>query len=131
MADPQPPKLDSDNVVSAGVSTTTGTGWTEKLNLPTFTPSWDGTYLIEWSCEMNCDKSGSLIEMRVMQDDTTEIGLHIHPAGSVNDYTTVSGFVLISLTVAGGPYRFDIDFASPDTDVVRIRRASLVVRRLP
>lgn len=122
--------VDGDHVVSEGISTTSGTGWTEKLNLPTFTPISDGDYEVHWNWEQNCNAK-SHMHMRVMQDDTTELGQNLKEAVTVNDYEHVSGFAIITLTVAGGPYRFDIDFASPDTDLVRIRRARLAVCRLP
>ena len=112
---------------SDGVSVSTGTTWTQKLNLAVSNlPS--GTYRVSWYYEHNCTASNAAVEGRVQQDDTTDlayINTRISPA---TGFASTSGQKHLSIT--SGSVSLDIDFRCSANKEVAIRRARLELWRV-
>ncbi len=104
---PAPFGLEFLQVSSEGESTTTGTGFIQKVRLTTLTLL--GTYRIGWSIEIKNDNvAGGTF--RLHMDDTTFLGSGEVNNGTSPDYIEQTGFKYE--TFSSGTHTFDLDFRS-------------------
>jgi len=110
-------------------SSTTGTGWVNKLSL-TFTAV-AADYLIHWAAEVFASDSGTRVKTRIQRDDTETLGeteLHSDTSSSIG-WGTISG--IKKLTLASGSRTFDIDYASSlSGKSVSVRRVRIYATKL-
>ncbi len=114
---------------SEGTSSTTGTSFTQKLRL-TFTAN-ASDYLIQWYCEGRSTDSGTRVEIRVDEDDTTTLAsVDYQPdTGSSEGYGPNGGLVVRTLSAAS--HDFDLDFSSSQGGKeVRVRRARITATEI-
>lgn len=116
---------------SDGDSSTTGTGFTQKVRL-TFTAE-AADYLIFYSAELRSSDSGTQVIAHLDQDDAGAPFLAdvdpIPDSGNTVGYGSFAGCKRVTLTAAS--HDFDIDFATSQAGkTVNIRRARIVAMKI-
>jgi hypothetical protein len=120
----------SDYVEDETESTTTdNTNWQQKLRL-TYTPSIEGNYIFEWCAEISSSSNNKGTQVRLEQDDTTELNYSLSAPILADSYVTYSGFKRVSLDSTA--HTFDIDFKvqAGQNATARIRRVRLHIRKV-
>ena len=111
---------------SLGVSSTTASGYQQKLRLTT-TSLPAGDYIISWSSDLGSDDDRQAAKMRVQLDDTTDLGESL--MGEFHDqedtYTMQAGFAKKTLS---GVHTIDVDFAiNADDSTANIRNVRILL----
>jgi hypothetical protein len=116
------------SVFSEAESTTTSSGYQEKLSLSSadFT---QGTYRVGWYAEVRCNSGTSDTLFRVQSDNTATLAEQNLEPQETSNYLAVSGFQYINLTA--GSHFIDIDYRSETSGVTSyIRRARLEIWKI-
>lgn len=97
-----------------------------------------GEYMLHWSYRWNCSRTNRSIDVKIEQDDTTEIMRHIQePKDVQGDYAgtgsnqrhQASGYK--KLTLGSGTYQFDLDFQSQASNTtVSLWEAHMYLQRI-
>lgn len=116
-------------------TSTTSTGYTEKLSLVTAALP-VGSYLVFWYFEVAISSANNTIQVRVQRDNTTDVLLTIFvPSRSQSQgmYVPVSGFDEFAVGGAAS-FQFDIDYGRPGgggpPKTVYARNARIVLWRV-
>lgn len=109
---------------SEGESTTTNTGYTNKLTFTTASvPA--GNYLIQWNWEIKTSNSAKAVTARIELDDTTEL---TEDNSKLDVFDATGGFIVVPLTAA--THQLDIDFKVVSGATATIRRARVILWRV-
>lgn len=114
-----------DDTVS---STTDAVNWQQKLRL-SFAADVVGDYMLHWNAEIGSNSNNKGCEMRLQQDDTTELNYSVNASIVRNSYASVSGFKKVTLNDTN-THTFDLDYRVEHTGTARIRRTRMQIRRL-
>jgi hypothetical protein len=113
-----------DNVEAE--STTTSQVYIQKARL-SFTPQYTSDYVVLSYCECGNTGGGKSAQVRLEQDDTTELGSGIAYSDGAGDYIAVNIAKVVPLT-AGVPVTFDLDYRATSS-TAQIRRARISIRK--
>ena len=120
--------LDNGYNNSLGESTTTSEIYQEKVKL-SFTPVSAGDYILQWSIELANSSSNQTVLVRIQQDDSINLNEIEFGHNRGNAYDNRAGLIRVSLDDSS--HTFDIDFSIGTGGTAKIRRARLLIRRIP
>jgi len=109
-------------------STTTSLSFQQKLRM-SYTPLALGDYIIEWTAEIATNSNNKGCEVRLEQDDTTELNIALNAPIVAGAYITASGFKMITFSDLN-THTFDIDFrAEAASTTAKVRRVRIQIRK--
>lgn len=115
---------------SDGESSTTSTGYQQKLRLTATTDS--SFYMLFWSAEVKCERYTRPMSVRIQVNDSTtvqEVGYDPITFDVYSDFAPASGFVRLSLSA--GTTNIDMDYRSlVNGETARIRKARLALMKV-
>lgn len=118
-----------DYVESEIVSTTTSGTFQEKVELDIGTVK-AGDFFLQWSCETANDSSDKPVQVRVQQNNTTDLAESSQAPKFDNTFFSVSGIKQLSLTAGAHTFQVQFSIDSGEGGTAQIRRARIKVRSL-
>lgn len=122
-----------DNAESQGVSSTSNTGFQQKVRLA-LTGLVAGTYMVSFYAEARHQIRGDAVECRIEQNDVTLLNLQRFYTGDaggidfIDDFLPFTGYRILALS---GDHNFDLDYRTIAGNFSAIiRRASVTAWRL-
>jgi hypothetical protein len=119
---------DSQYSSSEGISSTTSSGWQNKVTM--VVPARTGTYRLQFYCGLSVASTNKGIALRLYNTtDAVELCSTEEYTGKQNVWQNTGGFVYVTFTGVGKT--FTIDFNSPDNNTqVSVRRTRLEMWRI-
>lgn len=112
---------------SDGESTTTSTTAINKLTM-SFTPTFTGTYSINWTAEIANSASNAITYMQILQGTTALGGTYIARATAADVYAPFTSFKPVTLT-GGTTYTFYINYYR-GSSTAKIKNARIAIWRV-
>ena len=108
-------------------TTTDSVNWQQKLRL-SYIAEKTGNYMIYWTAEIANTSTNKGTQVRLEEDDTTELNMTTAFSPSA-DYFTISGFKRVTISDTN-PHTFDLDFKVDTTGTAKIRRARIHIAKV-